>query len=168
MICAMLVSRPAPRRIAMLSERRPAASHRFEFLQNLKKMRVFFARRHEFFENCFRILAMSSWEGGQLASHVLQWNTNAPDFNVSSNSFWLNVIVWLWSFGQTISKSTRSLMSLLLLGQSAAAPARSVLSILDGSASLPRWRLGGMPLPDPGHESGRPCPAAGRRKVPGT
>jgi len=50
-------------------------------------------------------------------SHVLQWNTNAPDFSVSSNSSCLNVTVWLWSFGQTISKSIRSLKCL----QSAAA-----------------------------------------------
>jgi hypothetical protein len=51
-------------------------------------------------------------------SHVLQWNINAPDFSASSNSFWLNVTVWSWSFGQTISKSMRSLMSLLLPGHS--------------------------------------------------
>src|ERR1700730_16594742 len=58
---------------------------------------------------------MSSWDGGQSVSHVLQWNTNAPDFNASSNSSWLNGTVWSWSFGHTISNSLRSLMSLLLL-----------------------------------------------------
>lgn len=47
-------------------------------------------------------------------SQVLQWNTNAPFFSVSSNSSSLNVTVWLWSFGQTISKSFRSLISLVL------------------------------------------------------
>jgi hypothetical protein len=52
---------------------------------------------------------MSWWEGGQFVSHVLQWKTNVPDFNASSNSSWLNVTVWLWSFGQTISKSMRLL-----------------------------------------------------------
>jgi hypothetical protein len=35
------------------------------------------------FESCFRNLAISSGEGGQSVSHVLQWNTNAPDFNAS-------------------------------------------------------------------------------------
>jgi len=63
------------------------------------------------FENCFRILAISSLVGGHFVSQVLQWNTNAPDFNVSSNSSRLNVTVWSWLFGHTISKSNRSLMS---------------------------------------------------------
>ena len=40
----------------------------------------------EFFGNPFRILAMSSREGDQFASHVLQWNTSAPDFSLASNS----------------------------------------------------------------------------------
>jgi len=53
----------------------------------------------EFFESCFRILAIASWEGGQFVSHVLQWNTSAPDFSSASNSSRLNVTVWLWSFG---------------------------------------------------------------------
>jgi hypothetical protein len=52
---------------------------------------------------------MSWWEGGQFVSHVLQWKTNAPDFSASSNPSWVNVTVWLWSFGQTISKSIRLL-----------------------------------------------------------
>lgn len=47
-------------------------------------------------------------------SQVLQWNANAPAFSVSSNSSSLNVTVWLWSFGQTISKSFRSLISLVI------------------------------------------------------
>jgi hypothetical protein len=62
------------------------------------------------FENCFRRSAISSLDGGQFESHVLQWNTNAPDFNASSNSSWLNATVWLWLFGQTISNSNRSLI----------------------------------------------------------
>ena len=77
---------------------------------------------------------MSSGEGGQFVSHVLQWNTNAPDFSASSNSFWLNVTVWLWSFGQTISKSIRSLMSLPLTGQSAACACSNSFVYPDGSA----------------------------------
>jgi hypothetical protein len=40
-------------------------------------------------------------------SHVLQWNTNAPDFNSSSNSSLSNVTVWLWSFGHSISNCIR-------------------------------------------------------------
>jgi hypothetical protein len=77
---------------------------------------------------------MSSREGGQSVSHVLQWNTSAPDFSSASNSPWLNLTVWSWSFGQTISNFIRSLMSLLLRGQWHAAPARSVSSVY-GSAS---------------------------------
>jgi hypothetical protein len=69
----------------------------------------------EFFVSPFRILAMSWWEGGQFVSHVLQWNTSAPDFSSASNSSLVNVTVCSWSFGHTISKSTRSLMSLLLV-----------------------------------------------------
>lgn len=63
----------------------------------------------EFFENCFRKLAISSVDGGQLASQVLQWNTRAPDFNASSNSSRLNLTVWSWLFGQSISKASCSL-----------------------------------------------------------
>jgi hypothetical protein len=69
-------------------------------------------------------------------SHVLQWNTNAPDFSASSNSFWLNVTVWLWSFGQTISKSMRSLMSLPLTGQSSACDCSNSSVYPHGSACL--------------------------------
>ncbi len=57
------------------------------------------------FDNALRNVAISSWDGGQLVSQVLQWNTSAPDFKVSSNSSRLNVTVWLWSFGQTISEA---------------------------------------------------------------
>ena len=57
-----------------------------------------------------RNFAISSCDGGQFVSHVLQWNTSVPDFRAASNSCWLNVTVWLWSFGQTISKSMRSLI----------------------------------------------------------
>jgi hypothetical protein len=88
----------------------------------------------EFFASSLRILAMSSREGGQSVSHVLQWNTSAPDFSSASNSPWLNLTVWSWSFGQTISNFIRSLMSLLLRGRWHAAPARSVSSV-HGSAS---------------------------------
>jgi hypothetical protein len=68
----------------------------------------------EFFASSFRILAISSREGGQFVSHVLQWNTSAPDFSSASNSSWLNLTVWSWSFGQIISNFIRSLMRLLL------------------------------------------------------
>src|ERR1700728_3348608 len=71
----------------------------------------------EAFESSFRILAIISWEGGQSVSHVLQWNTSAPDFSSASNSSWLNLTVWSWSFGQTISNFIRSLMSLPSRGQ---------------------------------------------------
>ncbi len=40
-------------------------------------------------------------------SHVLQWNTNVPDFNDASNSPCVNLTVWLWLFGQTISNASR-------------------------------------------------------------
>ena len=36
---------------------------------------------------------MSSWDGGQFESQVLQWNTKAPDFSSASNSSPLNVTV---------------------------------------------------------------------------
>jgi hypothetical protein len=97
----------------------------------------------EAFESSFRILAIISWEGGQFVSHVLQWNTSAPDFSSASNSSRLNVTVWLWSFGQTISKSMVGLLGLLLFVRSAAAAARSVFSIPDGTASVgfPIWGI---------------------------
>jgi hypothetical protein len=65
----------------------------------------------EFCENTFRNSTISSWDGGQSVSHVLQWNTKAPDFKVSSNSCCVNATVWLWLFGQSISNLMRSLMS---------------------------------------------------------
>ena len=62
-------------------------------------------------------MAISSLDGGQFVSHVLQWNTRAPDFSSTSNPSRSNVTVWLWSFGHTISNSMRSLISLLLLAK---------------------------------------------------
>ena len=62
------------------------------------------------FASVFRNFAISSCDGGQFASQVLQWNSSTPDFRASSNPSWLKVTVWLWPFGQTISKSTFLLM----------------------------------------------------------
>ena len=62
--------------------------------------------------------------------HVLQWKTSVPDFSAFSNCSWLNVTVWSWSFGQTISKSMRSLMKLLL-------PRQSNYTLQSGSQALP-------------------------------
>jgi len=44
-------------------------------------------------------------------SQVLQWNTNVPDFNAASNSSRVNLTVWLWFFGQTISNASRLCIS---------------------------------------------------------
>jgi hypothetical protein len=46
-------------------------------------------------ENRFLSEPISFLNGGQFVSHVLQWNTKAPDFNAASNSSRLNGIVWL-------------------------------------------------------------------------
>src|SRR5665647_19581 len=83
-------------------------------------------------------MAISSLVGGQSVSHVLQWNTSVSDFSASSNSSWLNVTVWLWLLGHTISNSRRSLM-----GPPAACESSSIVALLprapnehlDGSAS---------------------------------
>jgi len=63
------------------------------------------------FESCLRILAISSLEGDQFVSQVLQWNTSPPDFRVSSNCSLLKVTALLWLFGQTTSNSSRSFTS---------------------------------------------------------
>ena len=73
------------------------------------------ARYFELVANCFRNLAISSLDGGQFVSQVLQWNTKLPDFSAPSNSSWLNFTVCAWSFGQTISNFLWSLTFLLLV-----------------------------------------------------
>ena len=121
------------------------------------------------FENCFRRSAISSLDGGQFESHVLQWNTNAPDFNASSNSSWLNATVWLWLFGQTISNSNRSLINPPAASRTERPPARAmrprvrlraVLSTLDGSANPRLLQIPG------GAAMTRMATALARRPVP--
>lgn len=80
---------------------------------------VWLARYCEFLANCFRNLAISSLDGGQFVSQVLQWNTKALDFKASSNSSCVNLTVWLWLCGHTISSLTRLfILSFLEVGHS--------------------------------------------------
>ena len=109
-----------------------------------------------------------SWEGGQFASHVLQWNTSAPDFSSASNSFLLNVTVCSWSFGHTISKSMRSLISLPLV-RAIRGCARSISFLTpDGSASSDLPDLWRCPTAMRGFAASRKLPFYddGRRCLP--
>src|ERR1700693_5665042 len=60
--------------------------------------------------NCFLIVSMSSFEGGQFVSHVLQCRMKESDCNAPSNSSLVTLNVKLWLFGQTVSSLARSLL----------------------------------------------------------
>ena len=71
---------------------------------------------------------MSSCEGGQFVSQCIAVEHQRAGFQRILKFFLTERNVWPWSFGQTISKSMRSFMRLLPIGQSAAALARTVSS----------------------------------------